>query len=142
MQQQQGHAGIGSRAAGLIVVAPAPIALLLCLLPPLSLSLQVYDAIEDAAQVLFRQAAGAGERYLAHRCVCVCFGGGACGMFIVTCRKPGVSHSVPAGVLLQLHALIGMTEVHVVLDGWIPLMALCVCVHACVCAFVHIQAWW
>lgn len=30
---------------------------------------QVYDATEDAAQMLFKQAASAGERYLAHRCV-------------------------------------------------------------------------
>jgi hypothetical protein len=29
---------------------------------------QVYDATEEAAQMLFKQAATAGERYLAHRC--------------------------------------------------------------------------
>lgn len=28
---------------------------------------QVYDALEEAAQVLFRQASSAGQRYLAHR---------------------------------------------------------------------------
>jgi hypothetical protein len=31
------------------------------------LSCQVYDAFEEAAQMLFKQAAAAGERYLAHR---------------------------------------------------------------------------
>jgi hypothetical protein len=31
------------------------------------LSCQVYDATEEAAQILFKQAAAAGERYLAHR---------------------------------------------------------------------------
>jgi hypothetical protein len=32
---------------------------------------QVYDALEEAATQLFRQASSAAERYLAHRCVCV-----------------------------------------------------------------------
>ncbi len=28
---------------------------------------QVYDALEEAAQLLFRQASDAGQRFLAHR---------------------------------------------------------------------------
>jgi len=30
---------------------------------------QVYDALEEAAQLLFRQASESGQRYLAHRWV-------------------------------------------------------------------------